>query len=150
MINDRQIALVQSSFEQVLPIADEAGVLLYERIFTLLPEARGLFADDIRPQAHRLMAAVKLAVDGLGQLDSVAPYLIKLGARHAQYGMKPEYFEVGGAALMWTLEQGLGDAFTPETRDAWAAAWNVVASAMLTGMLEAELAAGTTLAPVPV
>jgi nitric oxide dioxygenase len=149
MIDETQIALVQSSFQQVLPIAETAGVLLYERIFTLAPEARSLFDDDIRPQARRLMAAVKLAVDGLGDLDRVAPYLIKLGARHFGYGVKPEHFDVGGEALMWTLEQGLGDAFTPATRDAWAAAWDVVAGAMLTGMAEAELhgAGATALAP---
>jgi hemoglobin-like flavoprotein len=138
MITTTQIKLVQSSFEQVLPIADAAGVLIYERIFTLAPESRALFAADIRPQAQRLMAAVKLAVEGLERLDEVGPYLVKLGARHVRYGVQPEHFDVGGAALLWTLEQGLGDAFTPEVRDAWAAAWDVIATAMLTGMRQAQ------------
>ena len=139
MINDTQIALVQSSFGQVVPIAEAAGMLFYERVFTLAPEARSLFADDIRPQAKRTMAAVKFAVDGLRDLDRVAPYLVKLGARHVGYGVKPEHFDVVGSALMWTLEQGLGDTFTPETRDAWNAVWELVAGAMLTGMAEARL-----------
>jgi nitric oxide dioxygenase len=138
MITSRQIELVQSSFQQVLPIRDLAGELLYGRIFELAPEARALFADDIRPQAKRLMAAVKLAVDGLDRLDQVGPYLVKLGARHAHYGVQPEHFEVGGEALLWTLEQGLGDAFTPDIREAWATAWNVIAAAMLAGMQSAE------------
>ena len=139
MLSDAQIALVQSSFREVLPIADTAGLLLYNRIFTLAPDTRALFADDVLPQAKRLMAAVKLAVDGLGRLDDVASYLVKLGSRHVGYGVKPEHFDVGGEALMWTLEQGLGSAFTPEVRDAWAAVWEVVAGAMLTGMAQAEL-----------
>jgi nitric oxide dioxygenase len=139
MITTAQIELVQSSFERVLPVADAAGELLYGRIFTLAPEARMLFDDDIRPQARRTMAAVKVAVDGLGRLDDVAPFLVKLGARHVRYGVRPEHFTVVGESLLWTLEQGLGEAFTPSVRDAWVAAWNVIADAMLTGMRQAEL-----------
>jgi nitric oxide dioxygenase len=138
MITSRQIALVQASFQQVLPIADTAGELLYGRVFVLAPETRALFDEDIRPQARRLMAAVRIAVDGLNRLDEVGPYLVTLGSRHLRYGVRPEHFEVGGAALLWTLEQGLGEAFTPEVRDAWAAAWEVVAGAMVAGMRSAE------------
>ncbi len=148
MITATQIDLIQTSFQQVLPIADTAGMLLYERIFTLAPETRSLFDDDIRPQAKRLMAAVKVVVDGLGDLEAVAPMLVRLGARHTRYGVRPEHFEVGCTALMWTLEQGLGESFTPPVRDAWAAAWNVIADAMTSGMHQAELEgiSATTLA----
>src|SRR5690348_8483064 len=131
MITSQQIELVQSSFQDVLPIADVAGQLLYGRIFELAPDTRALFGEDIRPQARRLIAAVKLAIDGLDRLEEVAPYLIKLGARHVRYGVRPEHFEVGGAALLWTLEQGLGEAFTPDVREAWVEAWQLVAGAML-------------------
>jgi nitric oxide dioxygenase len=138
MITSEQIELVQSSFQQVLPIADVAGELLYGRIFVLAPETRALFDEDIRPQVKRLMGAVKVAVDGLDRLEEVAPFLIKLGARHARYGVRPEHFEIGGEALVWTLEQGLGEAFTPEIREAWVAAWDVVAGAMVAGLQIAE------------
>jgi hemoglobin-like flavoprotein len=137
MITTAQIELVQSSFQQVLPIADAAGMLLYERIFFLAPESRALFDDDIASQAKRVMAAVKVAVDGLGRLDDVAPFLVRLGARHVRYGVRPEHFAVVADALLWTLEQGLGAAFTPDVRDAWVAAWNVIADAMATGMRQA-------------
>jgi nitric oxide dioxygenase len=138
MINDAQIALVQSSFRHVLPIADAAGLLLYERVFALAPGTRALFDDDIRPQAKRLMAAVKTAVDGLGDLDVVGPFLVRLGGRHVGYGVRSEHLDVGGQALLWTLEQGLGERFTPAVRDAWVAAWDVVAGAMREGMRRAE------------
>jgi hemoglobin-like flavoprotein len=146
MITEAQIELVQSSFQHVLPIADAAGMLFYERIFTLAPDARSLFGDDIGVQAKRTMAAVKTVVDGLDSLDVVAPFLIRLGARHIRYGVQPEHFEVVGAALMWTLEQGLGELFTPEVCDAWAAAWTIIVDAMLTGMRKA----GTVAAPADV
>jgi hemoglobin-like flavoprotein len=143
MLTTTQVELIQTSFQQVLPIAETAGVLLCERIFTLAPETRSLFAADIRPHAKRLMAAVNVVVDGLDDLDDVAPMLVKLGARHVRYGARPEHFDVVGSALLWTLEQGLGEAFTPEVRDAWAAGWNVIAGAMLLGMRQAELESST-------
>jgi hemoglobin-like flavoprotein len=136
-ITEAQIALVQSSFVHVLPIADTAGHLLYGRIFTLAPGTRSLFDDDITPQAKRLMTAVKAAVDGLGNLEQLAPFLVKLGARHVRYGVRVEHFDVVAEALLWTLEQGLGELFTPDVREAWTAAWGVIAEAMMVGMEQA-------------
>jgi len=138
MITQVQVALVQSSFAHVLPIADAAGMMFYERIFTLAPEARALFGDDIALQASRTMGAVKTAVDGLDDIDQVAPFLLRLGARHVRYGVRPEHFDLVGGALLWTLEQGLGDLFTDDVREAWTAAYGVIASTMRTGMEQAS------------
>jgi hemoglobin-like flavoprotein len=138
MLTDRQIDLVQSSFADVLPIAEAAGMMFYERIFFLAPDARALFGDDIAAQARRTMAAVKTAVDGLRALDQVAPFLVRLGARHVGYGVVPEHFDVVGAALMWTLEQGLGESFTPEVAEAWGEVWQMIVETMLSGMRQAE------------
>jgi hemoglobin-like flavoprotein len=136
-ITPEQVALVQATFRHVVPIAETAGVLLYERIFALAPATRALFAEDIRPQAARLMAAVKTTVEGLHDLDAVTPFLVKLGARHVRYGVRPEHFDVAGDALLWTLAQGLGEAFTAEAREAWTAAWTVMATAITAGMSRA-------------
>src|SRR6478736_4938252 len=136
-ITPAQVELVQSSFQLVLPIADAAGMMFYERIFTLAPEARALFGDDIALQASRTMGAVKTAVDGLDDIDQVAPFLLRLGARHVRYGVRPEHFDLVGGALLWTLEQGLGDLFTDDVREAWTAAYGVIAGTMRTGMEQA-------------
>jgi hemoglobin-like flavoprotein len=146
VITAAQVALVQSSFVHVLPIADAAGLLFYERVFTLAPGARSLFGDDIALQASRTMAAIGTAVDGLDDIEQVAPFLVRLGARHVRYGVVPEHFDVIGAALLWTLEQGLGDLFNAEVRDAWAAAFGVIASAMLAGMEQAASSLAATAA----
>ena len=138
MITKTQIALVQSSFRHVVPIAEAAGLLFYERVFTLAPGSRALFDDDIAPQAKRTMAAVRTAVDGLADLVVVGPFLARLGARHVRYGVQREHFDVVGSALLWTLEQGLGELFTPEVQEAWVAAWDVIAGAMREGMRRAE------------
>jgi nitric oxide dioxygenase len=138
MITKAQIALVQSSFREILPIAEAAGLLFYERVFTLAPGTRSMFDDDIGPQAKRTMGALQTAVDGLGDLDVVGPFLVRLGARHVRYGVRTEHFDVVATALLWTLEQGLGERFTPAVRDAWLAAWGVIAGAMREGMRRAE------------
>jgi nitric oxide dioxygenase len=74
-------------------------------------------------------------VENLHQVHVVEPFLVRLGARHARYGVRPGHFDVAAEALLWTLEQGLGEAFTPEVREAWTAAWKVMAAAMTAGML---------------
>ena len=141
MITESQIELVQASFAHVLPIADAAGMLFYGRVFELAPEARVLFGDDLALQATRTMGAIKFAVDGLRDLERTAPYLVRLGARHVRYGVRPEHFDLVGEALLWTLEQGLGQLFTAEVRDAWTAAYGVIAGAMRAGMSAAALVA---------
>ena len=138
MLDETQITLVQSSFDLVRPIADAAGMLFYERVFTLAPQARALFGDDIQAQARRTMGAVGTAVDGLRRLDELVPFLMRLGARHVHYGVQEEHFDVVGAALLWTLEQGLGEAFTPDVRSAWEAVFGVIADTMLRGMRAAS------------
>ena len=80
------------------------------------------------------MGAVKTAVDGLDDIERVAPFLVRLGARHVRYGVAPEHFDLVGAALMWTLEQGLGELFTLEVREAWIVAYGIITNAMLAGM----------------
>jgi hemoglobin-like flavoprotein len=138
MLNDTQIDLLQSSFALVRPIADTAGMLFYERIFTIAPEARDLFGDDLPRQAARTMGAVGTVVDGLRDLDQVVPFLVRLGARHAHYGVQAAHFDVVGEALLWTLEQGLGSEFTQPVREAWTVAYGIIADTMLAAMLEEQ------------
>jgi nitric oxide dioxygenase len=134
LLDDAQIAAVRESFAAVVPIADRAGMMLFERIFEVAPETRPMFPDDIGPQAARTIEAVGAVVEQLDEPARVTAVLTELGARHARYGVRAEHFPVVGAALLWTLEQGLGDAFTAEVRDAWSALWSVVAAGMLAGL----------------
>jgi nitric oxide dioxygenase len=140
MLTDTDITLVQTSFAQVLPIAEEAGMLFYGRIFELAPGARALFGDDLPLQARRTMGAVKTAVDGLRSPDDLSLFLLRLGARHARYGVVPAHFDVVGSALMWTLEQGLGAAFTPAVAAAWGKVWAIITETMLVGLRHGAVA----------
>ena len=136
-VTPEQKVLVQTSFAQVLPIADKAGALLYDRLFELDPSLRDLFHIDIREQGRKLMQMVSIAVHGLDSLAQLVPALEALGSRHAEYGVTQHHLELGGEALLWTLERGLGAAFTAEVRDAWAAVYSVLMDTMLEGMRKA-------------
>ncbi len=126
-----QIHLVQSSFEKVAPIADDAAALFYGRLFEIAPEVRPLFKGDMADQGRKLMMTLGTVVRSLDRLDSVMPAVTALAIRHVSLGVEPQHYQPVGAALLWTLQQGLGDAFTPDTPEAWAKAYGLLSSAMI-------------------
>ncbi len=136
----QQIDLVQQSFARVQPIADAAAGLFYGRLFELDPSLRPLFKGDMTQQGRMLMSVLGIAVNGLRNLDTLAPVVRKLGARHVGYGVKTDHYQTVGAALLWTLEQGLGTFFTPQVRDAWATAYELLATVMQMGADEEQSA----------
>jgi nitric oxide dioxygenase len=138
----QQIDLVQQSFDQVKPIAREAAELFYRRLFSMDPSLRPMFrTTDMAKQGQMLMGMIGAAVAGLRDLGKLAPVVRQLGARHVGYGVRDEHYATVGGALLWTLEQGLGESFTPEMRDAWAAAYGLLADVMQAGAKEALAAA---------
>ncbi|HEY0522589.1 MAG TPA: globin family protein [Stellaceae bacterium] len=128
----RQIELVRRSFAAVLPIRTEAASLFYDRLFATAPSVRPLFSGDMKVQGAKLMAAIAMVVDALDRLETVIEDVRELARRHVRYGVVESHYAVVGAALLWTLEQGLGkDAFTDEVKDAWAAAYAALSGAMI-------------------
>lgn len=134
-----QIRLVQASFEDVVPIAEPAAALFYERLFTLDPSLRRLFAQaDMAAQGRKLVQAIAYVVGALYAPEEMLGSVRSLGQRHVRYGVEDRHYATVGAALLWTLEQGLGERFTPAVRDAWAAAYGVVSGTMMAAAREAE------------
>ncbi|HWC24289.1 MAG TPA: globin family protein [Flexivirga sp.] len=127
----RQIELVQASFAKVVPIADQAAVIFYDELFKLDPSLRALFADDLTEQRAKLMKMLGTAVNGLRDWDVIQPAVASLGARHVGYGVTATHYSTVGAALLSTLEKGLGDAFTPQVRAAWAEVYQALSSTMI-------------------
>ena len=126
----KQVALVQVSWEKVQPVAEQAAELFYSQLFSLDPSLQALFKGDMKAQGRKLMNMIGFAVNGLTRLDAIVPGVQALGRRHAGYGVKDGHYETVGAALLWTLRQGLGQSFTAEIQAAWAAAYDVLASTM--------------------
>ncbi|MCG8393664.1 MAG: globin domain-containing protein [Pseudomonadales bacterium] len=126
-----QIALVQDSWAKVEGISDQAAALFYERLFTTDPSLKPLFKGNMEEQGKKLMTMIGVAVKGLDKLDTIVPAVQKLGARHKDYGVKPADYDTVAQALLWTLGQGLGDAFDNETEAAWTAAYALLATTMI-------------------
>jgi nitric oxide dioxygenase len=126
-----QVELVQQSFAKVAPISEQAAVLFYDRLFEVAPSVRAMFPDDMTEQRKKLMATLAVVVNGLINLEAVLPAASALAKRHVNYGAKPEHYPVVGGALLWTLEKGLGEGWTPEVADAWTAAYGTLSGYMI-------------------
>ncbi|MHB9102670.1 MAG: globin family protein [Sulfuricella sp.] len=125
-----KIALVRSSWQQVLPIKDTAAQLFYGQLFVLDPSLRSLFKGDMIEQGRKLMAMINTVVNSLDKLGPILETIEEMGRRHVAYGVTEAHYDTVGSALIWTLGQGLGEQFTPAVKDAWAEAYNTLASAM--------------------
>src|SRR5438034_1787960 len=117
MLTPVQKKLVQDSFAVIAPIADDAAALFYRRLFEMDPSLERMFRGDMTEQRKKLMQMLTAAVKGLDRLDQLVPVVQELGRRHATYGVADAHYDTVGAALLWTLEKGLGPPFTADTRD---------------------------------
>ncbi len=126
-----QVKAIQDSFAKVVPISEQAAALFYGRLFEIAPAVKPLFRGDIEEQGRKLMAMLAAVVNGLGNLETILPAASALAKRHVDYGVKPADYEPVGAALLWTLERGLGAQWTPELAAAWTDAYTVLADFMI-------------------
>jgi nitric oxide dioxygenase len=126
-----QVKLVQESFAKVAPISETAAVLFYDRLFEIAPKVKAMFPTDMTEQRRKLMATLAVVVNGLGNLESVLPAASALAKRHVSYGAKAEHYPVVGSALLWTLEKGLGDGWTPDVAEAWTAVYGTLSGFMI-------------------
>ena len=126
-----QKELVQQSWEKVKPIADTAAGLFYGKLFELDPDLKPMFANsDMKEQGKKLIQMIGAAVKGLNTLGELVPTVQALGKRHVGYGVKASHYDTVGAALLDTLEKGLGDDFTADTKEAWTITYTTLATVM--------------------
>lgn len=130
-MNSTQVQLVQESFAKVAPISEAAAVLFYDRLFEVAPGVREMFPADMTQQRKKLMMMLAAVVNGLGNLESILPAASALAKRHVDYGAKAEHYPVVGAALLWTLEKGLGEAWNRDVADAWTTAYGTLSGYMI-------------------
>jgi hemoglobin-like flavoprotein len=124
------IKLVQDSFRKIVPIAGTAADLFYDRLFEIEPELRRMFPRDLRDQKMKLIGMLATAVNNLHHFEQIRPAVEELGRRHLGYGVADEHYKPVGEALLWTLQQGLGENWTPAVKEAWTQAYLAVAGVM--------------------
>jgi hemoglobin-like flavoprotein len=130
-MNASDVALVQDSFKKVAPISDVAAELFYGRLFEVAPQVKPMFRGDMKEQGRKLMATLGVVVTGLTRLETVLPAASALAKQHVAYGVKAEHYPIVGGALLWTLEKGLGEAWTPELASAWTTAYGTLSGYMI-------------------
>jgi hemoglobin-like flavoprotein len=130
MLTARQKSLVQETFATIAPIADDAAALFYQRLFEIDPSLERMFRGSMPEQRKKLMQMLTAAVKGLDRLDQLVPVVKDLGRRHAGYGVTDVHYDKVGTALLWTLDMGLGRAFTPEVKEAWTTVYGLLATTM--------------------
>ena len=88
----------------------QAAALFYWRLFEIeiAPAVKALFRGDMTEQGCKLTATLGVVVNSLGNLEAVLPAASALAKRHVDHGVKAADYTPVGAALLWTLEQGLG------------------------------------------
>jgi hemoglobin-like flavoprotein len=126
-----QVNAIQESFKKVAPISEQAAALFYGRLFEIAPDVKPLFRGDMTEQGRKLMATLGVVVNGLSNLETVLPAASALAKRHVDYGVKAADYAPVGAALLWTLEQGLGKDWTPNLAAAWGAAYTLLSDYMV-------------------
>ena len=122
----QEITLVKTTWSQVVPIKTKAAELFYGKLFELDPSVKPLFTDNIAEQGKKLMMAINTVVNSLDRIDTMVPIIHDMGRRHAGYGVKSGHYDTVGAALLWTLDTGLGPAFTPEAKAAWTSTYTLL------------------------
>jgi nitric oxide dioxygenase len=129
-MNSRQIERIRSTFAQIEPIADQASAIYFERLFQLDPALRPTFSSDLTAEGMKLIQILKSAVNLLDRPYALVSAMEALGQRHSTGCVKEEHYVTVGAALLWTLERGLGNAFTPDVKNAWLAFYLLAANTM--------------------
>lgn len=129
-MNAQQIHLVKSTFATLAPHAESVGMQFYSVLFKLDPALKPLFKGDMKAQAQKLMQMVAVAVNALDDVEKIVPAVQALGTRHAGYGVKAADYDTVGSALLTTLESGLGNAFTPDVKEAWTQTYTLLAGVM--------------------
>jgi hemoglobin-like flavoprotein len=126
-----QVELIRNSLIHVHPIADKIAKSFYAHLFEVNPHLQKLFSGDMNRQGTMLMTSLELAVSSLDDPESILPSVRALGERHISYGVRAEYYQLAKDAYLWALEKHLGDKFTPELKEAWAAAFGALVETMI-------------------
>jgi hemoglobin-like flavoprotein len=122
-------------------------LLIENRLFELEPEAKLIFGfgkstDVLSEKLMKSQRFVKHAMYFIQMIDKalgmlgpdielLTEILMDLGAKHVNYGVKPEYFPSMGRALLHAVKSSLGDEFTEDVKDAWVEVYGALSYDMI-------------------
>jgi hemoglobin-like flavoprotein len=125
------IERVRSSFDRLWPTSTRTASLFYERLFEIAPEVRPLFRKDIDEQKRKFIATLAVIVGSLDNSSKLISLTDTLARQHGNFGVQPAHYTIVGEALMWSLERGLGDQWTPGVAESWSKAYGIISTFMI-------------------
>ncbi|QDG79232.1 globin family protein [Labrenzia sp. PHM005] len=129
-MNKHEIKLVQDSFAKAAPLGEKVAEIFYQELFEIDPALKSMFKNDMKDQGKKLLSALTMIVRNLENTDVIVPAAEKLAVKHLDYGVTARHYTFVGNALLRTLKKGLGNEFTPEVREAWITAYQLLADVM--------------------
>ena len=128
--------LLKESFYLVAPYKEAFAGHFYSQLFALYPQTRPLFPpteEGMRRQESSLIATLAVVVAGVERGENLTQVIRKLGERHHRYGAQAAHYPLVGQLLLQTFQDILGDAFTPQMKEAWSNAYEIISTEMLKG-----------------
>lgn len=127
-----QIVLVQKTWKMLRGVDPLLiGDTFYSKLFADHPFLQKMFRSDKKEQYRKLVDMLTVIVTRLEHLDELSQDIRAMALRHEQYGVKPVHYKWVGSALLWTLEQALGNDWTPAVREAWTSCYHTLSATMI-------------------
>jgi hemoglobin-like flavoprotein len=131
-MTDQEIILIKRTwkmFRSIDPVL--VGDAFYSKLFNDTPALRKMFPKNMDEQYRKLMDMLSTVVARLDNLNELTDDIAAMAQRHVQYGVRPAHYKLVGKALLWTLEQGLGNDWTDEVKKAWSTCYSVLSDTMI-------------------
>jgi hemoglobin-like flavoprotein len=125
------IARVRSSFDRIWSISEHTSDLFYSRLFEIAPEIRPMFRNDMDEQKRKFMSTLAVIVGCLDDSNKLAPLTDRLARQHGEFGLQAAHYAVVEDALLWSLQRGLGEKWTPAVAASWSKAYGIVSNSMI-------------------
>ena len=130
-MDTQQVNLVQETFILLSNEAQSVAATFYQRLFEQSPSIRALFSTEPKMQQAKFMHTLSVIVWSLHRSEKFEPIVQELGRSHHAYHIQAEHYPLVRDALLWSFQQHLGEQFTPAVKQAWQAAYDFIAQAML-------------------
>lgn len=127
-----EIVLIKRSwrvFREMDPVI--VGDVFYTKLFSYNKSLRRMFPSNMSQQYQKLMNMLSTIIARLDKGDELSGEINAMASRHVDYGVRPAHYKLVGNALLWTLQQGLGEDWTPEVERAWTKCYALLSESMI-------------------
>ena len=130
--------LIVGSFRALAADAPAAAACFYRHLFSIRPDTRQLFVEDMTRQGVKLAQTLQVVVDEIGNWGLLRTTVEDLAIRHLAYGVRADHYDAVGGALLAMLSERLGPLCTDATLAAWRKSYDGIKTEMIAAAYVAE------------